>query len=127
MTTRRSLDEVLRSTSDVLFPDQGGRQPVGIGSRGLEGDTPLHVMTWRQDRDAVQLLLEAGAEVDAVGDMDQTPLHVATMQQDEAIAELLLRAGADPGIRSEFGDTPRELADRQGGGMLALFRRYAAR
>jgi uncharacterized protein len=121
MKGRRSLDEILRSTSDVLFPGEMGQRVVEVNSHDVDGDTPLHVMTWRGDCYAVRLLIEAGAAIDAIGDMGQTPLHVAVMREDESIAELLLRAGASPDVRSDFGDTPRELAEKQDGSMLRLF------
>jgi uncharacterized protein len=125
MPQRRSLSEILQSTSDVLFPEQMGKAAVELDSKDVDGDTPLHVMVWRGDRDAVEVLIAAGARIDAVGDMGQTPLHVAVMRADEHISELLLRAGASPNIRSEFGDTPGELAESKGGTMQKLFT-YAA-
>lgn len=121
MKPRRTLDEILQSTSDVLFPAELGNARVDIGSRDVEGDSPLHVMVWRDDPDGVMILVDAGAEVDAIGDMGQTPLHVAVMKQNEEIAGLLLNAGANPGIRSEFGHTPRELAYTKGGSLRKLF------
>jgi len=81
----RSLAEVLQSTSDVLFPDEMGERVVAVDSRDVCGDTPLHVMTWRSDRHAVKLLIEAGADIDAIGDMSETPLHIATRKGDEEI------------------------------------------
>src|SRR5688572_11029647 len=119
----RTLDEVLQSTSDVLFPADIGKRRVAIDSHDSDGDTPLHVMTWRNDLEAVDLLVSAGADVNAVGDMGETPLHVAISRQNLAIAKALLKAGARDGIRSEFGSTPREMAVRQGGAMAALFAR----
>jgi ankyrin repeat protein len=97
-----------------------GKRVVTLDSKDVGGDTPLHVMIWRGDRDAVRAFIEAGAKIDAIGDMGQTPLHVAVMREDEFSAELLLRAGADPEVRSEFGDTPRELARQKGGRMKEL-------
>jgi ankyrin repeat protein len=102
-----------------------GKRIVSLDSRDVDGDTPLHVMAWRSDRLAVQALIDAGAEIDAVGDMGQTPLHVAVMRNDELLVEALLRAGADPNVRSEFGDTPLELAEQRGRDMKRLFK-YAA-
>ena len=77
-------------------------------------------MVRRKDRHAVELLLESGAKVNAVGDMGETPLHVAVAGGDERIIGLLLKAGASPTIRSEFGDTPFERAKRQGGSIAKL-------
>ena len=119
----RTLDEVLQSTSDVLFPADIGKRRVAIDSHDSDGDTPLHVMAWRNDLEAVELLISAGADVNAIGDMGETPLHVAISQENVAMARALLKAGARDDIRSEFGSTPREKAARQGETMAALFAR----
>ena len=119
---RRSLEEILQSTSDALFPAQLGKKKVKVNSRDVEGDTPLHVMALRQDRHAVAVLIQAGAKVNAVGDMGETPLHVAVSRGDLVITESLLRAGANPDIRCEFGDTARERAIKAGGALAKLLK-----
>lgn len=105
-----TLDEVLQSTSDVLFPAELGNRRVRVTSANADGDTPLHVMAWRKDPKAMALLISAGADVNAVGDMGETPLHVAIAQRDEASIRMLLDAGARIDIRSEFDETPLEKA-----------------
>jgi uncharacterized protein len=126
MKQRRSLAEILQSTSDVLFPAEMGERVVALDSMDVDGDTPLHVLAWRNDHYAVQLLIEAGSDINAVGDMGNTPLHVALMKEDERMADILLSAGATTDIRSEFNNTPQELAEKLGGEMLKLFKRHAA-
>lgn len=121
---RRSLEEVLQSTSDVLFPAEMGRRKVSVTSADSEGDTPLHVMVWRKDRHAVKLLIGAGADVNAIGDMGQTPLHVAISQEDEEIVRALLDAGARMDIRSEFNQTAIEKAEAKGGSIGKLLRKF---
>ncbi|KAB8195627.1 ankyrin repeat domain-containing protein [Lysobacter maris] len=106
----RTIEEILQSTSDVLFPADGGCRRVSMDSRSYENDTPLHVLLWRRDFDGAKALIEAGADVNAIGDMGQTPLHLAIHQGRVDIAEALLLAGANPDIRSEFGETPRSMA-----------------
>jgi ankyrin repeat protein len=72
----------------------------------------------------VTLLLEAGADVNAKGDLSTSPLYCAVSAQHVQVAELLLRHGADPDAENELGYTPRTLAKRKGDkGMIALFRR----
>jgi uncharacterized protein len=117
----RRLEDVLQSTSDVLFPEQLGEKQVDISSRGLEGDSPLHVLVWRKDVFGAQLVVTAGADVDAIGDMGETPLHVAVAQRCLPLIEMLLRAGARADIRSEFGLTASEMADTAGGDIGLLF------
>jgi ankyrin repeat protein len=117
----RTLEEVLQSTSDVLFPDELGERQVAIDTHGFEDDTPLHVMAWRNDLESVEVLIQAGADVNAVGDMGQTPLHVAISMDNPKMVVALLKAGARDDIRSELGSTPREDALARGGRMAALF------
>lgn len=114
----RSLQQVLQECSGVLFPADLGERAVDIDTVGYDGDTPLHVMAWRNDVEAVRILIGAGADVNAKGEMDETPLHIAVHQENRAMIRALLEAGARDDIRSEFGDTPRE---RAGGDLLALF------
>ena len=123
---RRSLEEILQSTSDVIFPEDIVEKQIFIDSKSIEGDTPLHVMVWRNDRYAVQVLIDSGAELNALGDMSESPLHVAVGQKDLVIIESLLKAGAKTDIRSEFGETAAERARKKGGKILKLFKIYEA-
>jgi uncharacterized protein len=115
MVAARTLDEVLASVSDALFPAELGEHPVSLDSRGYDGDSPLHVLCWRGDVEGARVVLQAGATVDPIGEMGQNPLHVAVMRGDVALTKLLVDAGANPDIRTEFGDTAGELAARRGG------------
>ena len=121
---RATLEEILASTSDVIFPAELGGHPVAIDSTDCDGDTPLHVMVRRKDRYAVNQLIQAGANVDAVGDMSETPLHVAVGQGDLPIIEALLKAGAKTNIRSEFNETAAERAEKMEGEIAKLFSRF---
>ncbi len=124
---RKDLDQVLQSVSDIMFPAELGKRKVGLGSRDVDGDTPLHVLVWRGDVYGSKVLITAGADVDAIGDMGETPLHVALTKENAQLVEILLRAGADPDIRSEFNETAREKATRLGGTFIKLLRRYCDR
>lgn len=121
----RTLEEILQSTSDSLFPADLGRRRVAIDSRGCDGDTPLHVVLWRKDFGGAKDLIEAGADPNAVGDMGETPLHVAIRQQIPDIIDSLLAAGANPDIRSEFGETPRSMAASKKGVIARLLKQAA--
>ncbi|EIC23629.1 ankyrin repeat domain-containing protein [Thiorhodovibrio frisius] len=62
-THMRTLDDVLQSASDVLFPAEMGRRKISVTSTNSDGDTPLHVMVWRKDQQAIAFLISAGADV----------------------------------------------------------------
>jgi ankyrin repeat protein len=66
----------------------------------------------RGDNYAAGLLIEAGTEIDARGDMSCTPLYLAVMNGHEQVAATFLEHGADPDAGSELGSTLRELALR---------------
>ena len=120
--TRQSLDEIQASCSDTLFPAQMGKAPVQIDSQDVDGDTPLHVMLWRGDTYASICLIEAGADINAVGDMSETPLHVAVRKENIKVVAKLLAMGANTEAVSEFGQSPRSLAQAIGGEIQKLFR-----
>ncbi|NAZ81358.1 ankyrin repeat domain-containing protein [Kineococcus sp. R8] len=76
---------------------------------------------------AVELLVAAGWDVDALGRSDlpreqpwQTALHTAVERDDEGLVRRLLALGADPGVRDRrFGATPPEWAGHLGRASLA--------
>ncbi|MEM8795927.1 MAG: ankyrin repeat domain-containing protein [Pseudomonadota bacterium] len=99
-----------------------GQTQVTIDSVSSVGDTPLHIMVWRQDAYAVQRLIEEGANVNALGDMSETPLHIAVRKGDAGVVEALLAAGADIKKVSEFGVSSQDLADEASPEVRRLFR-----
>lgn len=119
--SRETLDQLLSSCSDTLFPAEMGEAPVSINSRDCDGDTPLHVMLWRKNTYGALLLIEAGADLNAIGDMSETPLHVAVSQGNIKVVEALLKSGANPAAKSEFGKSPKEIAVELGGEMQRCF------
>jgi ankyrin repeat protein len=121
-TGASKLAKVLASASNVLFPDKLDTK-VQVDSAGPCGDTPLHVMVWREDTEAVNLLIEAGADVNAVGEMGETPLHVAVRKGHTEIVKALVNAGASRSVRSEFGETAAEKAAKLGGGVAVVLKR----
>ncbi len=122
----QTLGQYLQSLSDILFAERAGEPgPVTIHSRRSDGDTPLHIAAFAGNRHAVTLLLEAGADVNAKGDLSTSPLYCAVSAQHVQVAERLLQYGADPDAQNELGYTPRTLAKQKGDkAMIALFKRY---
>ena len=58
---------------------------------------------------AVQLLVEAGADVNASDDDKMTPLHYASIWNDESVIYYLIEHDADINKKNCNGDTPFEL------------------
>ena len=120
---RQTLEQVLIRTSKVMYPDLEP-QVIDVRARASDGDTPLHKVALWGDNYATKLLLDAGADIDAIGDMGCTPLYFAVMNDHELVAATLLDRGANPDIRSDLGRTPKELAlESNKKEMVRLFRK----
>lgn len=91
-----------------------------VRHRNAHGFTALHCAVgnpaYDQQRQSkcVQLLLECGAEVNAVDNSGGTPLMGAAWFGALQSVELLLRAGADATIKDQKGRTARDLAEQRG-------------
>lgn len=87
------------------------------------GGSPLAGFAGNGNMAGVQLLLDAGAEVDARDDFSgTTALMDAAETGSTACVEVLLRAGADPSVALD-GKTASALAARQGHHALAALPR----
>lgn len=83
-------------------------QPNLVHEKSTDGWTPLHLAAAFGTPEAVQLLLERRAAVDAVSTNPQTnqPLHAAlALGRNPETIRLLLAAGADPNARQTAGYT----------------------
>ena len=104
-------------------------QGKDINARNIRGQTPLHLAAAKGNSDVVQLLLENGAEVDAVAtDSGCTSLHYAASLGHVELCELLVRYGADPDAQTARLETPLHLAVASGhSDVVALLLKYHAR
>ena len=77
------------------------------------GDTPLITAARAGYIDAIELLLDLGARVDATNRMGETPLILAVQQRQLAAVKLLLAKGANPDkADSAAGYSARDYAKR---------------
>jgi ankyrin repeat protein len=99
-----------------------------LAARDRKEKSPLHAAVSCENRVAMELLVERGADVNAADVTGMTPLHVAAMLGRAAEAEWLLDRGARLDARDSFGDTPLHTAAvfGQGGVLQILARRGAA-
>ena len=65
--------------------------------------TPLHMV---RNADAVQALVDAGANIKARDETSHTPLHRAALLGSADAVLALLDAGADPKAQTKDGKTP---------------------
>ena len=82
-----------------------------VNARTNFGCTPLQ---WANSVECCQVLLLAGADVDAVNDRHENALHYAIWRDAPEQVPRLLAAGADPLCKHFFGFTAADMARRAG-------------
>ena len=87
---------------------------VSIHSRSATGETPLHWMATLGDGAAIQLLHEAGADLNAQDDDGNTPMHAAVVSRQTIAVKQLISAGAIIELPNNAGLTPVGLAELDG-------------
>ena len=88
------------------------QRQVDVNAAEADGMTALHWAAHRDDLEAVDLLIGAGANVNAVTDHRVTPLSLSCISGRGAVAERLLKGGADPNAALPGGETPLMRAAR---------------
>lgn len=104
---------------------QGG----DINAKNAHGQSPLHLAVKQGNSDVVQVLLENGAEVDAIEtDSGCTSLHYAASLGHADLCESLVRYGANPDAQTARLETPLHLAVSRGHPeVVALLLKYHAK
>ena len=92
------------------------RQGVDVNAAQPDGMAPLHWAAQRGDLSSAQVLVYAGARVDALTrNGNYTPLHLAAREGRAAMVKLLLASGADPrAVTSTGGVTALHFAAGNG-------------
>jgi len=91
-------------------------RPELVDAVASDGFQPLHLAAFFRRPEAVRLLLERGADANAVAANETrvAPLHSATAGGDHESVRLLLDAGADPNSRQRGGFAPLHAAAAAG-------------
>ncbi|HEU4963043.1 MAG TPA: ankyrin repeat domain-containing protein [Bacilli bacterium] len=84
--------------------------PVNEASRNPFQVMPLHSAVARGSVRIAEMLLQAGAQVNAKQESGFTPMHEAALQGNVEMANLLLAHGADASLRKDDGETPLDVA-----------------
>ncbi|CAG9982604.1 unnamed protein product [Clonostachys byssicola] len=112
--TQENHDLVIRLASDVDAatgaPDApDAPQPLThngstlLNVPNIRGQTPLLVAAYKNHKKVVELLLDAGAEIDTPNNVGQTPLHAAAERGRHGIVKLLCQRGADLNSKNDNG------------------------
>jgi ankyrin repeat protein len=121
-------DLVARSKNDGLRSLLDKDPADAVAARDRKGKTALHAAVSSENRAAMEMLAEHGADMNAKDVTGMTPLHVAAMLGRAVEAEWLLDHGALIEARDAFGDTPAHTAAvfGQGGVLQVLVQRGAS-
>jgi hypothetical protein len=103
----RNVQEVLDDAASAV-DFLGCEQPLLLTSVGIFGNQPLNIAVTWGDADAVALLLDAGAPIDAQHEDGDTALHHALQMGHFELARLLISRGADQTIRNNEGKLARD-------------------
>lgn len=101
----------LREESMEAFKILLATQDIDIEARAMNGDNALMIAAWKNNKPAVVVLLEKGAEVNKPG---WTALHYAAAIGANDIVQLLLERSAYIDAESSNGTTPLMMAARGG-------------
>ena len=82
-----------------LYLEAGVVWPPGVGS-------PLHIAARNDYRELLELLVDAGCDIDAKDRRGDTPLHEAISQENIQLAKFLVDADCDKDAKNKYGDTP---------------------
>jgi ankyrin repeat protein len=87
-------------------------QEGAVNARAYDGWTPLHLAAFFGHLEAARILLDAGADVDALSQnaLGNTPLHAATAGRHSHVALALIERGANPHAVDAGGYTPLQIA-----------------
>lgn len=99
---------------DVARYLAGNGAQIDAVSKNAMAIQPLHAAAAGNHTAIVQLLLEAGADANAVQQDSFRPLHAAAQNGSAELARLLLAHGADPNLTDALGRAPRDLAAEGG-------------
>lgn len=104
----RLLDAVARQdrTAARALLKQGGPGKVDVNAKAADGVTPLHWAAHWDDVELADLLIKAGARVDAADEHGTTALALACENVSERMVERLLSGGANPNLARTSGMTP---------------------
>lgn len=101
----------------TLLLDMGADIDIQNKKEWITG-TALHKVVVHRDASMVRLLLDKGANIEAVDQLKKTPLHHAITEVFEEMVNLLLERGARLDVKDYRGTTPLEIAVASGADVI---------
>jgi Ankyrin repeats (3 copies) len=98
-STRRPEEAVNLQKWLARHPDRINKQ------YGFSCDAPLHLAARFGREDLAELLITAGADIEARNEDEERPLHAAAFNGRPTVVKVLLAHGADVQARAAFGKT----------------------
>ena len=105
---RKTLADVLNKYRNL--PEWLGEDEITPNSRSNFGNFPMNIAAATGDVEAMLLLMNNNALIDAPGEDGFTPLHDAVEQGQIEAVRFLLSMGADADCENSDGMTPIDLA-----------------
>ena len=87
---------------------------TSLSATNADGGGPIHLVVDEKDASLTKLLLDAGADPNAVDDFGTVPLHIAVWKGWAGGVRILAEAGGDVNARSDANDTPLHVAAFRG-------------
>ena len=85
-----------------------------VNEQTEDGSTTLHAASENGHVEVVDILVQAGGQVNTQGGKDgSTPLHLSSAKDHVEVITALLTAGAGTTIKSNSGRTPHDVAKNQ--------------
>jgi ankyrin repeat protein len=114
----RNIEELFKDISSV--PDYAGIEVVDANTLGNFNSYPLHVVSVWGDCEGIELLCNAGAEINQIGEYGYTALAYAAEHGHYEAVKLLIKLGAKP-IPISIGSMPSELVSSSSHGELYAY------
>lgn len=102
----RAAEENRTDIIRKLLKDETNLEDESKGHKRVPGTRPLHSAAFNNSSDAINLLLDKGAELEPRNQYGCTPLFWAVLNNSVDAVNLLLERGADIEAKDEDGDTP---------------------
>lgn len=108
------------------------RKGADIETSGMNGDTPLIYVAYKENADMVRFILSKGADVNAKNDSGTTALNHAIFKANEEIVRLLIENGADVNSVDYSKRTPLDWAqmwdeDGENGEIIRVLKKNGAK